>query len=117
MFTQSFGRIKGEVEQKLLKLAASTESLEVINVRPGGVDPGKQPELEAGRVKSTYTKVLESAFLPAFRVIAPGFLVPTQLLGKYLTDLALDHSNKPTGKGVLQDGGIVTNAGMLRLAK
>jgi hypothetical protein len=49
--------------------------------------------------------------------VQPSMLTPTKDLGRFLTELALGIQPRPTGEGVFEDGGIVNNAGMLRLMK
>jgi hypothetical protein len=56
-----------------------------------------------------------SMLFSVFNTIRPSLLTPTKELGRFLTELALGIQPRPTGEGVFEDGGIVSNAGMRRL--
>jgi hypothetical protein len=119
MFTMYFGKVKGQAERKLLDLAKSTESLEVVNVRPNVVDWSDHAEIQ-GQMKERNSNLgfrSKSALFSVLGIAAPSMLTPTKLLGQFLTDLALGRRTALKGRGVLENGGIVSNAGMLRIIK
>jgi hypothetical protein len=111
-----FGKIKGQAERELLELSKSIPSLDVINVRPGGVDWTGHTEVIEAYPTNLSSKGKEAIF-GLLRTFSPSMVTPTKVLGKYLTDLALEKGKCPTGNGVLEDGGVVTNVGILRAAK
>jgi hypothetical protein len=114
-----FGKIKGRTERQLLDLAKANDSLEVVNVRPGGVDFTGHTEIQEQlkEKNSNFGLRSKSALFSVLGVASPSMLTPTRLLGQFLTDLALGRRTALKGAGVLEDGGIVSNAGMLRIVK
>jgi hypothetical protein len=117
LLTPYFGGIKGKAELDLLELSKSSKSLEVINVRPGGVDWRGHTEVEEG-LKGKKSPLALTGFGVVFSVmgaVMPGKLTPTKDLGRFLTELALGVQPRPTGEGVFQEGGIVSNAAIRRL--
>ncbi|KAK4942216.1 hypothetical protein LTR10_017973 [Elasticomyces elasticus] len=123
-FTPLFGRVKGETETALLKLAAESEfraKLCAFNVRPAAVDGRNQPWLWRGVLRDKRSAA-QRVYLPA--VIAPikwvgreGWLSPTEELGRVLVDMALDSTTRYEGDGVHEEGTILDNVALRRLGK
>ncbi|KIV78344.1 hypothetical protein PV11_10069 [Exophiala sideris] len=123
-FTPLFGRVKGETETALLKLAAESEfraKLGVFNVRPAAVDGRNQPWLWRGVLRDKRSAA-QRVYLPA--VIAPikwvgreGWLSPTEELGRVLVDMALDSRSRYEGDGVHEAGTILDNVALRRLGR
>src|ERR1700755_1310309 len=114
-----FGKIKGQAEREFLDPSQSSPSLEVISVRPGGVDFSGHTEIMS-QLKSRQSKwsiKSKELLFPVFKTLSPSMLTPTKDLGKYLTNLALEQTKRPSGEGVLEEGGIVTNVGILKAVK
>jgi len=119
ILTPYFGKIKGQAERELIDLSKSTPSLDVISMRPGGIDWAGHPEVaeEMKQRKTSFgTKAVEY-IIPVFKAVMPSMLSPTRDLGKFLVDLALKLDWHPKGPGTFEDGAIVSNTGFLRLVK
>jgi hypothetical protein len=119
ILTAHFGVIKGRAEAALLALPkdSSYVNLRPFSVRPGGVDPSTQPEIhryiqESSGLAGIASKVL----LPVLRVGVPSMISPTKDLAKVLTDLAMGDGEPLSGKGVNDEGRILANVGLRRLA-
>ncbi|KAI1621460.1 hypothetical protein EDD37DRAFT_116754 [Exophiala viscosa] len=123
-FTPIFGRVKGETETALLKLAAQPDfagKLSAFSVRPAAVDGRNQPWLWHGVLREKRSAA-QRVYLPA--LIAPirwvgsqGWHSPTEELGRVLVDMALDSRNRYEGEGVHGEGTILDNVALRRLGK
>lgn len=120
MFTQLFGKVKGETEKSLLAIASVPSStLRVYNVRPGGVDPSNQPdvaEVILPKFLNTVPKQALWKFMPVFRALMPGMLSPTRELGKVLTEIAVGDGEPLVGEGVTCGGWVAGNLALRRMA-
>ncbi|KAK6542368.1 hypothetical protein TWF694_006326 [Orbilia ellipsospora] len=106
---QMFGRVKGETEKLLLGVAATKDSFQVYNLRPAGIDPGKQWNAERPQ------KVLEKTFFalaPLIRPFAGVLFTPADKLGDLSVSLALGDGGMLEGQDVL--GGYTLENGAIR---
>ncbi|KAF3910504.1 hypothetical protein AA313_de0209021 [Arthrobotrys entomopaga] len=107
-----FGRVKGETEKLLLNMATGKDSFEVYNLRPAGIDPGKEWVAERPQ------KMLEKTFFalaPLIRPFASGLFTPADKLGDVSVSLALGDGEKVDGAHVL-GGYTLENEAIRRLA-
>jgi len=98
-FTSFFGRIKGRAESQLLALQDDYPSLRIYSVRPALVDPTRHRETEEAPAPRTpdLNSRLRPWIGPPLRSLAPGFVSPTQYLGRFMVNLA-------AGNGKLLEG-------------
>jgi hypothetical protein len=118
MFTQMFGKVKGEAEKALLELSKTTPSFKPYSLRPAGVDPTHHPEIQPfiPRNRSFMLKTAQVVLLPVLRAVVTNMVSPTKELGQVLVDLAMSDGKPLQGKGVLGEGRTISNVGMRRLA-
>lgn len=124
MFTQLFGRVKGEAERALLDLPMEHDfkggnKLAVYCPRPGGVYSPDKAEYDAFLARNTLAmRVLVKATLPAFKRVYPSMLIPTPDLGRVLVDLALREDGEAfeAEKGVGEEGRVLQNVMIRKLA-
>lgn len=122
IFTQLFGRVKGEAERALLDVpstAAYGGKLAVYCPRPGGVySPNKAEFDEVLAKRPLRMRALVRTSLPLLKVALPSMLIPTPELGKVLVDMALREDGSPfeKGSGIGEEGRVVQNVAIRRLA-
>ncbi|KAF2474476.1 uncharacterized protein BDR25DRAFT_214112 [Lindgomyces ingoldianus] len=113
MFTPLFGKVKGETETSLLDFGNKTPNFNVYNVRPGGVDWTKHPEIHDYMPQQAFYKRM---LMPGLNALASGIMTPTQPLGKILTQLAMSKGAPLKGTDILAEGRIVPNVAIRRMA-
>lgn len=101
MFTQAFGKIKGQAELQLLALQEDLPSLNVYSPRPSFVDTTGHVEIREALVtrKGPAIEKFLPFIGPIFRLF-PNHVSPTPELGKVLVDLALSDGGELSGDGV-----------------
>jgi len=135
--TPLFGRVKGETELELLALKESATTtttpssstspetnqycrqLPMYMVRPSAVDASAHAAIQAfvPPPPSGVFGLLHSAALVATRVAWKNSHTPTEALGKACVELAVSNGEPlAKGKGVLNDGRVLSNVGIRRLA-
>lgn len=117
MFTQPFGKIKGQAELRLVELQDKAPSLKVYCPRPGFVDPTHDPKIKEALAtrKAPAIERFLPVYGPLFRLL-PNHVSPTVELGKVLVDLALSDGKELQGEGV-ERGRILEPAVLRRLYK
>ena len=115
-FTPIFGRVKGEAELALHKLASENpDKLTTYIGRPGGVDPRAQPEIAAFIPKSSgIIGALRGPLLGTIGVVKKDMLSPTKELGEAFVELAKKRGEELKGEGMVA-GWIATNVGLRRM--
>lgn len=119
MFTQNFGVIKGRAEAALLALGKTPEfkNLKAYSVRPGGVDPVAHPEIHKFMPQRTgILKIMEDSFVSTLRVTMKSMISPTRELAMVATDLASGDGEPLQGTGLEDEGRILSNVAIRRLA-
>jgi hypothetical protein len=118
-FTQHFGVIKGRAEAALLALAKDPEckNLRPYSLRPGGVDATHHPEIhEFMPQRGGFQKAMEGSLLGALRLVMKSMISPTKELGRVATDIASGDGEPFQGKGLEDEGRILNNVAIRRLA-
>lgn len=121
IMTSHWATTKGRCESDLLALSNSTEyaNLRPISLRPGGVDPGKHPEIQQYLPKKgAIEKAAFAVLMPALRGLVPSMMSPTKDLGRVLTDLAMGDGEAFSEKdaGISGEGRTLANVAMRRIA-
>ena len=119
MLTQKFGVIKGRAESALLALAKEPEykNLRPYSLRPAGVDPTHHPEIHKFMPQRTgLQKSIEGSLVAALRVVMKSMISPTRELGQVATNLASGDGEALKGAGLEDEGRILSNAAIRRLA-
>jgi hypothetical protein len=119
IFTQQFGVIKGLAEASLLALAKEPDfmNLRPYSLRPGGVDPSQHPEIHKFMPqRKGFQKAMEESLVSALRVTMKSMISPTRELGRVATDLASGDGEPLQGKGLEDEGRILSNVAIRRLA-
>jgi len=116
-FTSYFGRVKGSAESQLLALQSDHPSLRMFSVRPALVDPTYDNETKKAQAQRTpdLNSRLRPWISPPLRFLAPGFISPTQDLGKFLVDLACGDGKALDGVGGESEGRVVSNTAFRRI--
>ncbi|EPS35418.1 hypothetical protein H072_11211 [Dactylellina haptotyla CBS 200.50] len=110
---QMFARVKGDAEKVLLGIAAEHSTFSVYNLRPAGIDPGKN--WSADRKQSGIERTF-FAIAPVIRPFMPGLFTPVYSLADVAIELALGDGAKLTGDGINADGFTLENSAIRRLA-
>jgi hypothetical protein len=119
ILTQQFGVIKGFAEASLLALAKEPDfkNLRPYSLRPGGVDPSHHPEIQKFiPQRKGLQKAMEESLVSALRVTMKSMISPTRELGRVATDLASGDGEPLQGKGLEDEGRILSNVAIRRLA-
>lgn len=86
-------------------------------MRPGGVDPAAHPEIHKFMPQRTgIAKAMEDSLVSALRVTMKSMLSPTKELGMVATDLASGDGEPLQGTGLEDEGRILSNVAIRRLA-
>jgi hypothetical protein len=113
MFTQLFGRVKGQAEKALFDLGKQNPMLKIFNVRPAGVDWTHQPAIHPYiPQQALYKKTL----IPPLRLLYKNMITPTEPMGKIMTELAMSKGEPLTGPGIEKEGTLVSNVAIRRMA-
>jgi len=118
-FTPKYGKVKGQAEKALLELSRMSPSLKLYSARPAAVDATFHTEIHPfmPRQKQFMIRAGNVVLLPLFRAYYKNMISPTKELGQVLVDLAMSDGRPLEGKGVLDEGRIISNAGIRRLAR
>lgn len=108
-----FGRIKGRAENAMLSLPKDHPSLNIYNIRPGGINP--QGNYLAEREPTIQDKLL-TFVLGIFEKVWKSFVIPTDKLAKVCVDLAVGDGRPISGEGVEADGRLLRNTALRRLS-
>jgi hypothetical protein len=111
--------IKGLAEASLLALAKEPDfkNLRPYSLRPGGIDPSNHPEIHKFMPqKKGLQKVIEESLVPALRVTLKSMISPTRELGRVATDLASGDGEPLQGKGLEDEGRILSSGAIRRLS-
>ncbi|KAL0944924.1 nucleoside-diphosphate-sugar epimerase [Colletotrichum truncatum] len=122
-FSAIFARVKGETETLLSELRGSNPRLQTESIRPAFVDcvnhPAIKPYIPNPGMLYNAANVTMG---PVVRKLVPSFVSPTEVLGKFMTEMAMgkhDSGLASGGQGIITlTGGlrIVENVGFRRLA-
>ncbi|KAF1836794.1 hypothetical protein BDW02DRAFT_208544 [Decorospora gaudefroyi] len=112
MLTPLFARVKGQTETALVDLGKQNPMFKVYNVRPGGVDWTKHPEIHPFIPKQAMFK---KALMP-LNLVYPSIMTPTREMGKIMTELAMSKGEPLEGKGIGMEGRLVSNLAIRRMA-
>jgi hypothetical protein len=117
MFTQAFGKIKGEAELQLLDLANKDPTLKVYSARPAFVDHNNHIEIKEALAarNAPFVEKLLPVIGPLLR-LSPSFVSPPAEPGSVLVDLALSKGQELNGEGI-EKGRILENSALRRLYK
>ncbi|WYZ44932.1 hypothetical protein EsH8_VIII_000248 [Colletotrichum jinshuiense] len=122
-FSAIFARVKGETETLLSELRAANPRLQTESVRPAFVDLANHDAIKPYAPNPGALLNLTNVFLgPPVRFLAPSFVSPTEVLGKFMTEMAMgkfDPELATGGRGIITlNGGlrVVENVGFRRLA-
>jgi hypothetical protein len=113
MFTPRYGRVKGETETALFDLTKKHPMLKVFNIRPGGVDCSKHPEIHPFIPKQEWWK---NMMIPPLNVAYKSIMTPTQPMGRIMTELAMSNGQLLQGSGIEMEGTLMTNTALRRMA-
>ena len=119
MFTRNFGIIKGRAEAALLALPKNPEfeNLKPYSLRPGGVDPTQHLEIhQFVPQRSGLHKLIEVGLVLVLKIVMKSMISPTKELGRVATNLASGDGEPVQGKGLKDEGRILPNAAIRRLA-
>ncbi|KAF3923626.1 hypothetical protein ABW21_db0205125 [Orbilia brochopaga] len=83
---QMFGRVKGAAEKQLLDIAQEEEGFTCYNLRPAGIDPGKQ--WIAGRKQNILEKTF-FAIAPVIRPFMSALFTPADKLAEGMVEKSL----------------------------
>ncbi|KAK1445579.1 nucleoside-diphosphate-sugar epimerase [Colletotrichum melonis] len=122
-FSAIFARVKGETETLLSEMRAANPRLRAESVRPAFVDKAghKAAETYAPNAGALYN-AMNMLLGPVIRATMPSFVSPTEVLGKFMSEMAMgkmDDGLTAGGKGIITlNGGlrVVENVGFRRLA-
>ncbi|KAF2831865.1 hypothetical protein CC86DRAFT_82410 [Ophiobolus disseminans] len=112
MFTPIFGRVKGQTETALFEFGKEHPMLKVYNMRAGGVDWTKHPEIHPFIPK---LPLWRGALLPAVNLVYKSIMLPTQPMGKVFTELAMSKGEPLEGSDIGMEGTLVSNVAIRRL--
>ncbi|TIC99172.1 Protein fmp52, mitochondrial [Colletotrichum higginsianum] len=122
-FSAIFARVKGETETLLSEMRAANPRLRAESVRPAFVDRAHHDAIKPYAPNPGVLYNLMNAYLgPLTRTFLPSFVSPTEVLGRFMTEMAMgkfDDGLAAGGKGVITLNGrlrIVENVGFRRLA-
>jgi hypothetical protein len=111
------GRIKGTAESSLLAWHKSHTSFLPYSVRPGFVDPSRNPEIKPFiPALKPWIKVATTVIGPGVRTFYPPMVSPTKELGKVLVELAMGDGKSLEGKGIDGEGRTLANVALRKLA-
>jgi hypothetical protein len=113
MLTARYGRVKGETETALFDFAKQHPMLKVFNIRPGGVDCSKHPEIHPFIPKQEWWK---NVMIPPLNVAYKSIMTPTRPMGRIMTELAMSKGEPLQGSGIEMEGTLMTNAALRRMA-
>jgi hypothetical protein len=113
MLTSLYARVKGETESALFDLAKQNPMLKVYNIRPGGVDWTKHPEIHPFIPKQPWWK---KTLIPALNVGYQSIMTPTQPMGRIMTELAMSKGEPLQGSDIEMGGTLITNAAIRRMS-
>ncbi|KAL6709630.1 hypothetical protein ACN47E_001058 [Coniothyrium glycines] len=113
MFTQLYGRVKGQIETALLELGKRHPNFRVYLVRPGGVEWTSHPEIHPFMPKQPMWK---KALLLPLNVVYKGLMTPTRPMGRIMTELAMSKGEPLEGADIGMEGRLVPNAAIRRMA-
>jgi hypothetical protein len=112
--TPLFGRVKGQTESALFDFSKQNPMFRVYNVRPGGVDWTKHPEIHPFIPKQEmYKKVL----IGPMNTLYKSMMTPTREMGKVMTELAMSRGERLEGGGIGMEGTLVSNVALRRMAE
>lgn len=110
-----FAKVKGRTERSMLNLQDELPSLNVFNIRPGGINPEgnylaeRKPSM-VDRGIGVLSNVLERVYKP--------LVISTEKLGKACVRLAMsDGKPWPEGKGVEENGRLIRNIALRQIAE
>ena len=110
-----FGRVKGRAENAMLALPKDHPSLHIYNIRPAAINPEGNYLQER---KPTLQDRLSTGLGGVFEKVWKSFVIPTNKLAKVCVDLATgDGKPVPAGEGVGEDGRLLRNTALRRLAQ
>jgi hypothetical protein len=113
MFTQLYGRVKGQTERALFELGKQNPMLKIFNVRPAGVDWTNQPAIHPYiPQQALYKKTL----IPPLRLMYKNMITPTEPMGRIMTELAMSKGKPLTGADIEMEGTLVSNIAFRRMA-
>ncbi|KAK1531904.1 nucleoside-diphosphate-sugar epimerase [Colletotrichum paranaense] len=122
-FSAIFARVKGETETLLSEMRAANPRLRAESVRPAFVDKAGHEAVETYAPNAGALYNAMNMFLgPVIRATMPSFVSPTEVLGKFMSEMAMgkmDDGLTAGGKGIITlNGGlrVVENVGFRRLA-
>ncbi|KAF3043041.1 hypothetical protein E8E11_005894 [Didymella keratinophila] len=113
IFTQLFGRVKGQTEAALFDFRKQNPSFRAISVRPGGVDWTAHPEIKPFIPAQPAWK---AAMIRPMNLVYKNMMTPTQPMGRVFTELAMSKGEPLKGTGVELEGTLLTNIGIRRLS-
>jgi hypothetical protein len=97
----------------LFDFSKQNPMFKVYNVRPGGVDWTKHPEIHSFIPKQEmYKKVL----IGPMKILYKSMTTPTREMGKVMTELAMSKGEPLDGKDIGMEGTLVSNVALRRMA-
>ncbi|PGH16310.1 hypothetical protein AJ79_01852 [Helicocarpus griseus UAMH5409] len=119
MFTQLFSVVKGECEQALLDMFKQNPAFKPYSMRPAFIDTVSDP---AVRAVTAHRQVplahrVAGTLGPLFRTLTPGLVSPTQDIGRVAIALAMGDGRRLEGSGIADEGRILENLAIRRIAK
>lgn len=112
-FTQTYGRVKGQIESALFNLSKENPMFKVYNVRPGAVDWSHHPEIHPFiPQQALYKRVL----LGPLNTVYKSLMTPTKPMGKIFTELAMSNGEPLQGQGIEMEGTLVRNTAIRQMA-
>jgi hypothetical protein len=113
MFTALYGRVKGQIESALFDFSKQNPMFKLYNVRLGGVDWMNQPEIHPFVPKQAlYKKVM----IPPLNMVYKSLMIPTQPMGKIMTELAMSKGEPLQGSDIRMEGTLLSNVALRRMA-
>lgn len=113
IFTQLYGRVKGQTEAALFEFRKQNPNFRAISVRPGGVDWTAHPEIKSFIPNQPAWK---AAMIRPMNLLYKNMMTPTQPMGRVFTELAMSKGEPLSGTGVELEGTLLTNIGIRRLS-
>ncbi|KAI8936072.1 hypothetical protein NX059_007572 [Plenodomus lindquistii] len=113
MFTQLYGRVKGQAESALVDLGKQNPMFKAFNVRPAVVDPANHPEIHPFIPNQAAFKRWVTSGVGA---VYQSMHTPTQPMGRIMTELAMSQGEPLEGSDMGMGGRMVPNVALRRMA-
>ncbi|KAF2165879.1 hypothetical protein M409DRAFT_23610 [Zasmidium cellare ATCC 36951] len=110
-----YAKVKGKAERSLLNLQAELPSLHVFNIRPAGINPAGNYLAER---KPSWVDRGINLLGNVFERVYKPLVISTENLGKACVRLAMNDGKPwPEGKGVEEQGRLIRNVALRRIAE